>query len=578
MRPWNTWLLTLTACAPVRVVGPEETATQETDTRTEDTAPSDSRPPDSAETGETADSAASTPLPTLCINEILAANAFTTVDEAEGRSDWIELYNPSDEDLSLDGLTITDNLSEPDKYALPGYLVVPARGYLLLYAAGVAEYGTAAVPFKLSADGEELGLFLSTGESVDQVRFGAQFTDWSVARAADCDLSWVAGVEPTPLASNGSAATAPDAPGGEVEQAPAAEDPSEAFYVHERVVEAGIVLSDESYAALLSDPYTWVEGAFVYEGRSYAPIAVRVKGENSFLPISQKSSLKLKFDAYVDGGEFLGMQEITFNNMSNDYSMMHEHVAYWMYRQAGVPAARANHAWLTLNGEPYGLFANVETVDRTLIGRWFADPEGTLYEVHDVDFYDGYIEDFTLEYGEDDRTNLQGTADAMERSGASAFTELADHMDLDSFLAYWAVSAVIGQFDSYPYGYPGDDTHVYDDPSTGVLHWLPHGVDETFYYPSNGIFSTNGVLAVQCEDYRACEAQMIAAVWEVQTLAEDLDLLGFAEDVRRLIMDYVTGDPNVPYALEYVDYYQEVMLSFIEDRAGELESQIGDRP
>ena len=52
--------------------------------------------------------------------------------------------------------------------------------------------------------------------------------------------------------------------------------------------------------------------------------------------------------------------------------MMHERMAYWVARQAGgIPASRANHAQLTINGQPYGLYTNVETVKKRILRRWF---------------------------------------------------------------------------------------------------------------------------------------------------------------------------------------------------------------
>ena len=46
-------------------------------------------------------------------------------------------------------------------------------------------------------------------------------------------------------------------------------------------------------------------------------------------------------------------------------------------------------------------------------------------------------------------------------SGARAIGVVGEPLSVDSYLDYWAVSAVVGQFDSYPYGVPGDDCHVY---------------------------------------------------------------------------------------------------------------------
>lgn len=534
---------------------------------------------ESAETGETGQ--VQVRLPALFINEILASNVFSRVDELEVgelRSDLVELYNAGEEALSLGGLCITDDLEDPCKHALSDALSVPAGGHLLLLADGLTELGPTHLGFSLEVEGESLGLFLADGTPVDQLRFGAQLADWSAARAPDGGTTWVVGVTPSPEASNGEGEGAPDAPGAAVEEVPAAEDLSELYYDPEEAIEVGVELSEEAIEALADDPYSWVEGAFTHEGRRYAPVGVRVKGENSYLPITQKASLKVSFDRYVDGGVFLGMEEITLNNMSNDYSMMHERVAYWMYRAAGVPAARANHAWVTMNGDGYGLFTNVETVNEDLIRRWYTNPDGTLFEVHDVDFKDAYIEDFTLEYGPDDREALQAVADAMELEGALAVAAAAERLDWESYLAYWAVGAVVGQYDAYPYGVPGDDCHVFLDPEDGRLDFLPHGVDETFYSESYPVTAVYGVLSTRCLEDPSCEARFVELIWAFQEIAEDAELYAFAARVREQIERLAVADPNRPYEMDTVEAYQDAMLEFIEERSEDLEDQLGPRP
>lgn len=544
----------------------------------------DSAPLETPDTGggdsarDTQETSESIEMPWLCVNEILADDVFTLDDPDAGRADLIELFNGGDETLDLAGYLISDDPSEPGLHVLDQGLTLGPRGHLLLFADGEPGHGPQHLGFKLDAEGETVTLSAPDGAPIDVVRFSAQATDWSAARVPDGATTWDPAATPTPGESNGPGVGEPDRPGGAEEVVEAPPDLSEAFYSDGEVLQVGVEISESGLVALEADPGTYVRASLSVFGRVWSPVAVRCKGENSFLPITQKCSLKVKLDEYVDGGAFLGLHELTLNNMSNDPSMMHERVAYRMYREAGVPAARSNHAWVTLNGAPYGLFANVETVNRDLLARWYADPEGSLWEVHDVDFTDDYIASFTAEYGVDDRTDLQGAADALEGSGAAAFLALTHHMSVESFINYWAVSAVVGQFDSYPYSSPGDDCHVFDAPASGVLEWLPHGVDETFSFPSNDVTGVNGAVARRCLEFTPCRQIFEERVWEVQAMAEDLDLLGYARDVRAQIGDYALDDPNRPYDAEAVDSYQELMLSFIAGRAEALPEWVGERP
>ncbi len=326
------------------------------------------------------------------------------------------------------------------------------------------------------------------------------------------------------------------------------------------------------------DDHEWVPATMIYKGVRYENIGVRMKGENSFLPFDEKPSLKLKFDKFQDGTRFAGLKELTLNNMSNDYSMMHERVAYRLMREAGIPASRCSHVTLTVNGEDYGLYAGLEGVDKRMIENWRSD-EGSMFEVWDVDFYDYYVDDFQIEFGEDDRTHIQGAANAMERSGSKqAINALAEHMDVDQFVRFFAAESVIGQYDSYPYANPGDDAHIYVDPDIDRLIWLPHGMDETFYYPDRNPMDVNGIIARRCLEVEECKADYIAAVWELQALAEEIDLGGYAREVEEQIRPLVNEDPHRPYSMDYVNYYQSAMISFIDNRSRDLEVHLGERP
>ncbi len=161
---------------------------------------------DTTETGDSAGTVDSGPVyhtKDICINEFMASNR-NTINDAQGASpDWIELYNMTDEDVDLGGYYITDDLDQPDKHVLADGLVLPARGYLLLWAAGDPSGGPIYLSFSLSVDGEDLGLFTPEGTAVNRITFGEQYTDWSVARIPDGSADWYYDSDPTPMAPNG---------------------------------------------------------------------------------------------------------------------------------------------------------------------------------------------------------------------------------------------------------------------------------------------------------------------------------------------------------------------------------------
>jgi len=153
----------------------------------------------------------------LVVNELMASNDATLADEAGDFDDWIELYNGSGAPVSLDGLYITDDFSEPNKVALPD-TVMATDSYLLIWADDDTEQGPLHVPFKLSAGGEDVALFTDDGAGgftlIDGISFGAQTTDVSFGRSSSDPPSFVGFASPTPGTANGVGISSETTPEG----------------------------------------------------------------------------------------------------------------------------------------------------------------------------------------------------------------------------------------------------------------------------------------------------------------------------------------------------------------------------
>lgn len=126
----------------------------------------------------------------LYINEFMASNATAFSDAAGEYDDWIEIYNAdSTSTISLEGFYLTDDLKNPKKWAFPA-IDIPAREYLLIWADSDVMQDGLHASFKLSQDGEQIGLFDGTA-FIDQITFGAQSTDISSGRKQDGAAAWV---------------------------------------------------------------------------------------------------------------------------------------------------------------------------------------------------------------------------------------------------------------------------------------------------------------------------------------------------------------------------------------------------
>ncbi len=144
--------------------------------------------------------------PAVLINEFLAANRAVNRDEAGEYDDWLELYNGGDVAATLDGMYLTDDLSQPRKWRFPAGTAIPPGGHLLVWCDKDAGQGPLHTNFKLDRDGEEIGLFADDAHGnvpLDMIVFDAQQEDVSYGRQPDGADAWEFLDPPTPGVSDG---------------------------------------------------------------------------------------------------------------------------------------------------------------------------------------------------------------------------------------------------------------------------------------------------------------------------------------------------------------------------------------
>ncbi|MBN2890875.1 MAG: CotH kinase family protein [Bacteroidales bacterium] len=140
----------------------------------------------------------------IVINEFMADNDNTNQDENGEYEDWIELYNDGSESVFMGDIYLTDDFYAPDKWRLPDINLQP-NGFILVWADNDIEDGNLHANFKLSKDGEQIGVFLKNGNEyllIDTLTFGAQNTDISYGCVSDGSVDYRYFVHPTPGYSN----------------------------------------------------------------------------------------------------------------------------------------------------------------------------------------------------------------------------------------------------------------------------------------------------------------------------------------------------------------------------------------
>jgi len=136
----------------------------------------------------------------VVINEFLADNDNVNMDQDGEYDDWVELYNPSSMDISLEDYMLSDDGNDLGKFTFPDTSIA-AFGYLIIWCDGDINQTGLHADFALSADGEEIYFTDPSGTVVDSIIFGAQKIDTTYGRLPNGTGNFRFTV-PTPAAEN----------------------------------------------------------------------------------------------------------------------------------------------------------------------------------------------------------------------------------------------------------------------------------------------------------------------------------------------------------------------------------------
>jgi spore coat protein CotH len=128
----------------------------------------------------------------------------------------------------------------------------------------------------------------------------------------------------------------------------------------------------------------YISADITINGTTITNVGIRPKGNSSLKKVvnddtSDRYSFKIKFDEYVDGQTWEGLDEIVLNNMDADNSYLKEYLSYDIMSYIGVDAPLYTFANIDVNGEARGLYLAVEVLEGSYLERT-EDGEGELYK------------------------------------------------------------------------------------------------------------------------------------------------------------------------------------------------------
>lgn len=381
------------------------------------------------------------------------------------------------------------------------------------------------------------------------------------------------------------------------------------FYDLNEIGSINLEFYDANFWTLLHQNYNsddYILATLTYNGEVYDSVGVQFKGETSYLRPKQEGSSKFSFDIKI--GEFVEDQEIdgystlNLNNAFEDDSFMRE-IIYGRLAGKHIPAPRGNYLTLTLNGEHWGLYTNIQQVNNDLLSEWFPSNDGIRWRA-DSDFEPGggpgpggggpggqwgdgtaalnYLGEDLAEYQqyyklkstdvEDPWLYLVDVCRTLNAPNSTDYLKnISNLIDLDATLWFLATEILFSDDDSYVYKGKNDYSLFYEL-QTGLmqpleidgnsilspinLNWSP------FYHVSEENYPLLNRLLVIPE----VRQRYLAHVRTILTDSFNEDTQALIESLRPFIADHVAEDPKTSTTFSQFNIGVNRLKNLISDR------------
>jgi hypothetical protein len=361
-----------------------------------------------------------------------------------------------------------------------------------------------------------------------------------------------------------------------------------------------LTFTQPNYWTLLQQNYTThtdLPATMVVDGVTYDSVGVRFKGQTSYSQtgLSQKKSFNITLDYAIDGQDLMGYETLNLNNCFQDESFIRE-VFYLHQIRNHIPAAKSAYVKLYINGANWGVYPNVQQLNKDYQNEWFLSKDGTSWRADkppgapggggpwgdgtaalnylggDSSFYKPYytLKNFTKTNPWDDLVNV---CDLLDNSSvANIPTVLPPIMDIDRTLWFLASEVLFSDDDSYIY--KGKmDYYVYHEIETGRtvplefdgnsvmgtthVNWSPFYNEQNANYPlMNKLFA----VPQYRQRYLAHLRTLINEAFDTTTTYQEINRY------KALIDTMVLNDPKKLYT--YAQFQSEIPIlkSFILNR------------
>ena len=258
--------------------------------------------------------------------------------------------------------------------------------------------------------------------------------------------------------------------------------------------------------------FPWVHVDMTVAGKTIKDAGFRYKGNGSYTQeAGMHRSIKVKADIFGGMGDWDGLETINFNSGGRDYSRTREAMTFAIFRLAGVPASRTAYAEVLytvpgLHDRAYGgLFTVIENVNKAFLKHALPPGTGLLMKPERMSGGVGYYGENWANYTAYYRPEREATAAEAQRviefarlvnvAPAAEFrAKIESHLDVDEFMRFLAVHALVHARDSFLSG--RHNYFIYLDPSDNRFRFIPWDEDGAMNGGMGGRDGGTGVLGI----------------------------------------------------------------------------------
>jgi spore coat protein CotH len=349
---------------------------------------------------------------------------------------------------------------------------------------------------------------------------------------------------------------------------------------------------------------TYYPADVLFNGNTAPNAGVRSRGFGS--RNSKKPGLRVDMDRYSTDQTFLGLKSFVLDNLTQDPSGIRETVTMKLFAKLGVPAPREAHVRLYVNNSYIGLYAVVESIDKSFLARFYGkigedtQNDGYLYEFNydleapwrmnylgpELAAYKKYFDPKTHESKSD--AELYGPIENLVRlvnvlSPEEFLPVLSEHLDLSAFVRYVAGQSFVGENDGF-LGYAGMNNFYFYRLENSTRHvFISWDEDNSFFgseFPIRMRHEDNVLMskAMQVAELRDQYNSVLAEAMRIADEPTGPDAIGWFEyEVRRqldLIDAAMREDPSKPYSYDEHVSSRTGLIIFSRERTRSVDSQL----